>query len=79
MRIIDGLPYLEDSDVPEEENITEITVDKDFNHKCEICKLHPAKYDAATDDGSWAYMCGICFHQVCIGLGTGKGQKIIKK
>lgn len=45
---------------------------------CDICgKL--ARYDGRTTGGSWAYMCEECFIEHGVGLGTGKGQKLIYK
>jgi hypothetical protein len=37
----------------------------------------PAAYDGATVDGPWAYMCEECFAARGIGLGTGRGQRLI--
>lgn len=38
----------------------------------------PARYDGATYDmGSWAYMCENHWREIGVGLGTGKGQKLI--
>ena len=40
----------------------------------------PARYDGATYDmGRWAYMCEAHFKAIGIGLGVGKGQKLILK
>lgn len=36
-----------------------------------------AEYDGATIMGPWAYMCGECFHGYGVGLGTGRGQRLI--
>ena len=36
-----------------------------------------AKYDGATEFGPWANMCEICFVHHGIGLGLGRGQKLI--
>lgn len=50
---------------------------------CDICKnqqdrvIRPAVYDGKTVFGPWAYMCEEDFQDFGIGLGTGKGQKLI--
>lgn len=51
---------------------------------CDICvhvdHVTPPKvavYDGATKMGAWAYMCEEHFEYVGIGLGTGKGQRLI--
>ena len=44
--------------------------------RCDFCGSE-AKYDGKTKLGPWAYMCEICFEKFGIGLGTGKGQKLI--
>ncbi len=44
--------------------------------KCDVCGK-PAMYDAKTIHGPWAYLCQNCFKEVGVGLGLGKGQKII--
>lgn len=36
-----------------------------------------AKYDGATTDGPWAYMCEDCFKWKGLGLGTGVGQRLV--
>jgi hypothetical protein len=36
-----------------------------------------ARYDAALRRGGWAYMCEDCFTVYGIGLGTGRGQRLI--
>jgi hypothetical protein len=46
------------------------------------CQVHndnmtEATYDAATIYGPWAYMCDPCSAQFGVGLGTGRGQRII--
>ena len=46
--------------------------------KCDFC-LADAKYDAKTTLGPWANMCETHFRQFGMGLGTGKGQKLILK
>lgn len=45
---------------------------------CDFCDK-VARYDARMELGSWAYMCKEHFKQYGIGLGTGKGQKLIYK
>lgn len=49
---------------------------------CDICESQGikqlAKYDAQLIQGPWAYVCEEHFQQFGFGLGTGKGQKIIK-
>jgi hypothetical protein len=37
----------------------------------------PAVYDGATKMGPWAYMCSDCFRNFGVGLGIGRGQKLI--
>ena len=51
---------------------------------CDICKMefpsskpNPAKYDGKTTQGSWANMCTTHFKSIGIGLGTGRGQKLV--
>ena len=48
---------------------------------CDIClekhQYSSAEYDGRTVFGPWAYMCKACFFEVGIGLGIGKGQKLI--
>lgn len=36
-----------------------------------------AAYDGKTTDGPWAYMCPEHFQSHDVGLGTGKGQKLV--
>jgi hypothetical protein len=43
---------------------------------CDFCGK-PAKYDGKTKMGPWADMCETCFRKYGVGLGTGKGQKLI--
>ena len=51
--------------------------------KCDICKhkgIDPcpdAVVDGAMTQGSWAYMCQECFMRYGVGLGTGRGQKLV--
>lgn len=48
---------------------------------CDICKAigttTEAHYDGKTIHGPWAYMCEAHFKLQGVGLGTGKGQRLI--
>jgi hypothetical protein len=44
---------------------------------CNICKA-PAKYDAKTTNGPWAYLCEDHYQVYGVGLGTGFGQKLVQ-
>lgn len=49
---------------------------------CQLCAANgihaiPAHYDAKTIWGPWANMCESCFKQFGVGLGTGKGQRLV--
>ena len=49
---------------------------------CDICKMvhdpiKPAKYDGKTISGQWGYMCHKHFLLHGVGLGLGKGQRLI--
>jgi hypothetical protein len=50
---------------------------------CDICAQTGLKtrafYDGATREGPWAYMCGTHFAEHGVGLGTGRGQRLIVK
>lgn len=47
---------------------------------CDMCVDGTrAEYDAKTSQGPWAYMCRNHYGQWGIGLGTGKGQRLILK
>ena len=52
---------------------------------CDLCKRNPlipyqaAYYDGKTRMGPWAFMCEEHFKTCGVGLGTGKGQKLIPK
>lgn len=51
---------------------------------CDICKMHgepdvPAQFDGATTSGPWANMCITHFTLYGVGLGTGRGQRLIVK
>lgn len=36
-----------------------------------------ALYDGKTTHGPWANMCQVCFEAVGVGLGTGRGQRLL--
>ena len=44
---------------------------------CDLCKQRPAAVDGATRMGPWAYMCIPCFESYGVGLGMGRGQRIL--
>jgi hypothetical protein len=44
---------------------------------CDICRSRPAAIDGATKMGPWAYMCVPCFEVHGIGLGLGRGQRLL--
>jgi len=50
---------------------------------CDFCReqgiTSPAHYDGKTALGPWAYMCNAHYTVYGIGLGTGKGQRLIVK
>jgi len=50
---------------------------------CDLCreqgKAVKAIYDAKTIHGWWAYLCEEHFNKLGIGLGLGKGQKLVLK
>ena len=51
---------------------------------CDVCgqrgmNLVVAEYDAKTTYGPWAYLCEEHFQKLGMGLGLGKGQKLIKE
>lgn len=58
---------------------TEVVVDS--LPDCDFCRREDrttaANYDGRTTYGPWAYMCQECFEQFGIGLGLGKGQKLL--
>lgn len=60
---------------------TEVIVDK--LPPCDFCQRDPtiafqaAHYDGKTRMGPWADMCEEHFQQYGVGLGLGKGQKLI--
>ena len=48
---------------------------------CDFCQMTgaqvKAEFDGATIHGPWAYMCNEHFAAYGVGLGTGRGQKLI--
>ncbi len=48
---------------------------------CGLCEMkgrtEPAEYDGRTAIGQWAFMCQQHYDQYGVGLGTGKGQKLV--
>jgi hypothetical protein len=46
--------------------------------QCDFCGSK-AEYDGKTGFGPWASMCKTHFSMLGIGLGTGKGQKLVLK
>ncbi len=44
--------------------------------KCDFC-AEKAQYDGKTNLGPWGYMCQAHFKQFGVGLGLGKGQKLV--
>ena len=45
---------------------------------CDLCPdPTPAAYDAATRMGPWGNLCESCYSRYGIGLGTGRGQRLI--
>lgn len=48
---------------------------------CDVCKQNnlttPAEYDGKTVHGPWANMCGPHFELIGVGLGTGRGQRLL--
>ena len=43
---------------------------------CDFCEI-PAAVDGKTTMGPWANMCETHFTQYGVGLGTGKGQRLV--
>jgi hypothetical protein len=60
---------------------TEVTVSE--IPSCDIHKQKgtevPATVDGKTTFGPWANMCDECFSVYGVGLGTGRGQRLIKR
>jgi hypothetical protein len=56
---------------------TEVVLDElpmcNFRHDT----AEPAHYDGATVQGSWAYMCEEHFKMYGLGLGLGRGQRLV--
>lgn len=50
---------------------------------CDFCQIEgretPAAYDGKTVHGPWANMCELCFTKNGIGLGLGRGQRLLLK
>lgn len=44
---------------------------------CQGGAAHDAVYDGKTKMGPWANMCAIAFKRHGVGLGTGRGQKLV--
>ena len=45
--------------------------------RCDFCSAK-AEYDGKTRDGPWAYMCEAHFRLRGIGLGVGRGQRLVE-
>ena len=59
-------------------NGTEVTVAR--IPPCDISPEHgPAYADAKLSIGPWAYVCLACFELYQCELGTGRGQKLVRK
>jgi hypothetical protein len=62
---------------------TEVRVDK--RPPCDICFERSikeplmAEYDGKTYRGTWAYMCHAHFKEYGMGVGLGRGQKLVIK
>ena len=50
---------------------------KDIPEKCELCYRHKPKYDSVTIMSTKVFICQKCFDKYGVGLGPGKGQKLI--
>lgn len=44
---------------------------------CDICHERAAAIDGATTHGPWAYMCVPCHEAHGVGLGLGRGQRLL--
>jgi len=44
--------------------------------KCDVCGTE-AHYDARTHTGQWGYLCEAHFRTMGVGLGLGKGQRLV--
>src|SRR5262252_3587177 len=49
----------------------------DTRPTCDLCKSRPAAIDGKTVYGPWAYMCVPCHDSVGLGLGMGRGQRLL--
>lgn len=60
---------------------TQVTVsvlpDCDIHKHATPSVIHPAAYDGKTVMGPWGYMCEDAFASVGVGLGTGRGQRLV--
>lgn len=58
---------------------TEVRALQEFH--CDFCQsnnlIKRALYDGKTRLGYWSYMCQEHFYELGLGLGTGKGQRLI--
>jgi len=44
---------------------------------CDVCGKRKCVYDAKTRLGPWAFLCEECYKVYGIGLGVGRGQRLI--
>lgn len=56
--------------------MSKITVVRTFP-RCDFHSAREAEYDAKTIQGPWANLCGPCYIRFGVGLGTGKGQRLV--
>lgn len=49
----------------------------DTRPQCDVCQGRPAAVDGRTVHGPWAYMCVPCHEAIGVGLGMGKGQRLL--
>ena len=57
-------------------NMTEVKIPR--LPACDICTDGTlAHYDAATIHGPWGYLCERHFAAIGVGLGTGRGQRLV--
>lgn len=49
-------------------------------NKCDLCdrNLVLEYYDARLKSGTWASLCGGCFNRHAVGLGMGKGVRLVR-
>lgn len=56
-------------------------INKDELECCDICKVRKlmiiATVDGKTKLGPWVYMCEDCFREFGVGIGLGRGQRLI--